>query len=73
MLGDAGNRGPRALPERNLDAISISVLRVILHSVMLGATINNPRVSSVLGGTHLKGWYGYVGGQDPFSRLSRHF
>ncbi|XP_072028276.1 E3 ubiquitin-protein ligase rnf213-alpha-like [Amphiura filiformis] len=41
VLGDATNRGARAVPERYLNAISISIMRALLHAAMIGATLNN--------------------------------
>ena len=49
MLGAAGNRGTRAVPERTLNAITVSIMRALLHATMMGATIGNGMVSSAAG------------------------
>ena len=45
VLGNAASRGPRAVPERSMNTISMSVLRVILHATMVAAAIQDERVS----------------------------
>ena len=45
VLGSAASRGQRAVPERSMNAISMSVLRVILHATMVAAAIQDERVS----------------------------
>ena len=44
VLGDATTRGARAVPERYLNAITISIMRALLHATMIGATLNNQNV-----------------------------
>ncbi|XP_072046322.1 E3 ubiquitin-protein ligase rnf213-alpha-like [Amphiura filiformis] len=43
ILGDATGRQARPIAERHLSAVALSIIRVIMHSVMIGASVTNPQ------------------------------